>query len=236
MNYRKWTAEELEWLKENYPTKSDHYCRTHLHTSYKMLWQTAEELGLVKVKPTDFEKNKEVQVIKCSKKTAHYDEGARGYCMDCPHYSKGAICSKTGKEIGALWQKKCYSGEALPPQVQTQKKSNTMEKTKKCIKCGEELPISAFGKHTKTKDGLQSWCKKCIRVYAKAAKQSIKENVEKEEVVIASEEKVVETPVAQKNPQVEAVRALGKIYSPEEVETWLELNNSYKMFLKYFEA
>lgn len=39
----------------------------------------------------------------------------------------------------------------------------TMEeiKTKVCLKCGQELPISEFSKKATAKDGLQCYCKKC---------------------------------------------------------------------------
>ncbi len=33
--------------------------------------------------------------------------------------------------------------------------------TKVCKTCGRELPVSAFGKHPKTKDGLQPVCSEC---------------------------------------------------------------------------
>lgn len=36
--------------------------------------------------------------------------------------------------------------------------------TKRCSKCGKELPLSEFHKHSKAKDGLQSWCKHCTVV------------------------------------------------------------------------
>ena len=36
---------------------------------------------------------------------------------------------------------------------------------KKCSKCGIEKDISAFGKHSGNKDGLQYWCKECKRGY-----------------------------------------------------------------------
>ncbi len=32
---------------------------------------------------------------------------------------------------------------------------------KECTKCGRLLPISEFGPHKFTRDGLQSWCKEC---------------------------------------------------------------------------
>ena len=35
------------------------------------------------------------------------------------------------------------------------------EATKVCSKCGKELPLSEFYKHTYTRDGLMSHCKGC---------------------------------------------------------------------------
>lgn len=34
-------------------------------------------------------------------------------------------------------------------------------KTKKCPKCGRELPVTEFYKRSDAPDGLQGWCKKC---------------------------------------------------------------------------
>lgn len=36
-------------------------------------------------------------------------------------------------------------------------------KTKKCSRCGRELPVTEFYKKSDTPDGLQSWCKECFR-------------------------------------------------------------------------
>ena len=38
---------------------------------------------------------------------------------------------------------------------------NDTKKTKKCSKCGKELPISEFAKCKDSKDKLQYWCKEC---------------------------------------------------------------------------
>jgi hypothetical protein len=44
--------------------------------------------------------------------------------------------------------------------------------TKRCSKCGEELPLTAFYKHSQSKDGFCTYCKKCKdkrkRAYVKA--------------------------------------------------------------------
>ena len=39
--------------------------------------------------------------------------------------------------------------------------------TKKCTKCGRELPLSDFGKDARSKDGLLSGCKNCVNKYAR---------------------------------------------------------------------
>ncbi|MBQ1942553.1 MAG: hypothetical protein II368_02770, partial [Clostridia bacterium] len=39
--------------------------------------------------------------------------------------------------------------------------------TKKCSKCGRELPLSRFSKCTSLKDGLQKKCKECASLYNK---------------------------------------------------------------------
>ena len=43
-------------------------------------------------------------------------------------------------------------------------------KTKVCNCCGRELPVDQFGKHAKTKDGLQPICKECRSKKSKAAR------------------------------------------------------------------
>lgn len=36
---------------------------------------------------------------------------------------------------------------------------------KLCKKCNQEKPFELFGKHQKTKDGFQYWCKNCNKTY-----------------------------------------------------------------------
>ena len=50
--------------------------------------------------------------------------------------------------------------------------------TKKCSKCGRELPLSRFSKCTSLKDGLQRMCKECSASYNKTRKMV--KNSEKE--------------------------------------------------------
>jgi hypothetical protein len=43
------------------------------------------------------------------------------------------------------------------------------ELTKKCAKCGQFKPITAFNKSTRMRDGLQSYCRICATESAKQA-------------------------------------------------------------------
>lgn len=53
--------------------------------------------------------------------------------------------------------------------------------TKVCKKCGRELPVTEFNKHTSSKDGLQYHCKKCISEYQRALKDRKKQTEQKPE-------------------------------------------------------
>lgn len=48
------------------------------------------------------------------------------------------------------------------------------KKTKQCNKCGKRKSFSEFYKHPTTKDGLRSFCKKCISNYGQKYRQSTK--------------------------------------------------------------
>ena len=38
-------------------------------------------------------------------------------------------------------------------------------KKKLCSQCQKEKPQADFGKNTRSRDGLQSWCRLCFRAY-----------------------------------------------------------------------
>ena len=44
------------------------------------------------------------------------------------------------------------------------KKNNTTVETKRCPKCGQVLPLSAFGKDNRSADGHARYCKECLKV------------------------------------------------------------------------
>jgi len=50
-----------------------------------------------------------------------------------------------------------------------------MDQTKRCLKCEENLPLGAFNKHKRQKDGLQQTCSACQKLYYRSNKISILE-------------------------------------------------------------
>ena len=94
------TDEHRKWLKENYAHLSNRQCRLHIGCGYERLKELVLELGL-----TWKSDDRAIQ----QKRSRYNDAEACGrYCMDCEKYRKDGICGKTGKDIGALWQKKCF--------------------------------------------------------------------------------------------------------------------------------
>jgi len=41
----------------------------------------------------------------------------------------------------------------------------TNDESKRCSRCGKELPVSHYHKSSRSKDGYQSWCIECKREY-----------------------------------------------------------------------
>lgn len=99
---KRWTDEEVQWLKENYADHTTQYCVLHLHAGAKRILKKAAELGLTKK-----EKPKKPKKPKRKTEGIHIDEGAQYYCMDCACYQKGGYCTRKKADVGALWLKKC---------------------------------------------------------------------------------------------------------------------------------
>lgn len=98
-------------------------------------------------------------------------------CLDCPLYQKGGYCGHYRKDVGAL-QPSCDHAKKMDLTFNPQNKDDDMPpiysptpQTKVCCACGRELPLDAFGKHPRAKDGLQSRCRECT---AKALKDGRK--------------------------------------------------------------
>lgn len=90
-------------------------------------------------------------------------------CLDCPLYQKGGYCRHYRKDVGAL-QPACDHAKKMDLTFNPEDKEDDMThtasipaapQTKVCRACGRELPLDAFGKHARTKDGLQPRCREC---------------------------------------------------------------------------
>lgn len=80
-------------------------------------------------------------------------------CGGCAHYRAGGSCAERRKDVGYLWT------ACAQFTTETPKPEDTMEQTtpttKVCKRCGRELPLEAFGKTVRSKDGYQSNCREC---------------------------------------------------------------------------
>ena len=79
-------------------------------------------------------------------------------CGNCHYYANspmhGPWCTKNRKEISFLQTAfDCWTEPGTAPAEEMQMKV--------CSRCGRELPITNFGRHSRTKDGYQPCCKEC---------------------------------------------------------------------------
>lgn len=107
MKERPITEEQLQWLRENFDKYSNHKLRVSLHTTEKRLVRLMAEMNLVR---TERAKGQRLPIAKkVKKKYVYLDEDAPGqYCRQCLYYQQGGICKKFSKDVGALWQKRCF--------------------------------------------------------------------------------------------------------------------------------
>ena len=81
-------------------------------------------------------------------------------CGSCRHYTmhqvNGPWCTLKRKEVSYLQQAfdECFEEPEETPK--------DLGPTKVCVKCGRELPVSNFGRHSRTKDGYQPCCRECL--------------------------------------------------------------------------
>ena len=102
MRGKQFTDEDRQWLKDNYPHLSNKQCMVHFGCGSERLKTLVEECGL--------EYKLQVLTPKKKKKPIWIDnDNCTSFCLDCKDYIKTGICGKTGKDVGALWKKKCFN-------------------------------------------------------------------------------------------------------------------------------
>lgn len=89
-------------------------------------------------------------------------------CETCNHYRMthdGPYCYKDKiHPTSPLLQKDCWEAVTEKPEIAT----------KVCKRCGQELPVSAFGRHSKTRDGYQPVCRLCLSKQKKGKPRAAK--------------------------------------------------------------
>jgi len=94
-------------------------------------------------------------------------------------------------------------------------------KTKVCNKCGKEKPISEFHKNRNSKDGLNSWCKKCHKEYRDENKEKIKEKWR--EYYQNNRERISEYKKEYRKNNKEKIKEYNKEYRKKyPVKTWCQ--------------
>ena len=89
-------------------------------------------------------------------------------CGNCHYYANsplhGPWCTKNRKEVSYLQSAfDCWTEPGTAPAEEIQMKV--------CSHCGRELPITNFGRHSRTKDGYQPCCRECLSKMNKGHKK-----------------------------------------------------------------
>ena len=90
------------------------------------------------------------------------------FCGNCHYYANsplhGPWCTKNRKEVSYLQSAfDCWTEPGTAPTEEMQMKV--------CSHCGRELPITNFGRHSRTKDGYQPCCRECLSKMNKGHKK-----------------------------------------------------------------
>ena len=119
--------------------------------------------------------------------------------------------SNQGEKIKRKICKTCYHESMSKKKDITKTNEDMNVETKHCKKCGQDLPISAFGKKAGTKDGLQYWCKTCTTKAVLDARKAKKAAKEQEQPTPAKEQtkNVVVRETMTDKQMVDALRARG---------------------------
>ena len=107
-------------------------------------------------------------------------------CGNCQAMSDLGRCRNGGsrRNLVGYFQSACSLFEILKPKKMEGKTEQAA--TKRCTKCGRELPVANFNKKASNKDGLQGWCREC---QSKAHKE--KQAIHKSESAVHEKERAI---------------------------------------------
>ena len=109
--------------------------------------------------------------------------------------------------------------------------ARTQEGSKICARCNKAVPISQFSQHTKSKDGLQSYCKPCNREASRIGRKKRKQKeARKQKALLRKEAKMaakndpVNSPEHYKTGGIECIDAMVQVFGEEAVRTYARIN------------
>lgn len=112
-------------------------------------------------------------------------------CLDCQHYQTGGYCRKKRRDVGALNPAcdKALNSTATPEDTEQAEPLPNLPPTKKCRKCGQELPLTEFG-YTRSNKGEKIRRRTCDKCYT----QAMRKNGKKKKTTIKKEKPMETTP------------------------------------------
>lgn len=101
------------------------------------------------------------------------------YCFQCANYIPESVeCRKSGKYVGYLWIKECFSDSPVTHRQEV----NIKDGYRVCIHCRRELPITDFQPHHKSLDGYSHTCRSCYSDHVKRIGKAHKQAWSQEEI------------------------------------------------------
>ena len=93
--------------------------------------------------------------------------------------SERLSCTTQGSRVGNPARQHLFLRCDMDPElfndlIESIKEAGKIRSGKRCTKCGKRKWLSDFSKHKRSKDGLTTWCKKCVAEYHKKYYQNHK--------------------------------------------------------------
>ena len=146
-----------------------------------------------------------------------------------------SVCKECQKQLYKAWEERrkakateavkdfkkwreSESNKVIPEQL-TNEDMETQTLTKVCPRCGKELPREAFGRHARTRDGLQPYCRAC-RSESRKGKSSRPDKETETPYITASEQskKIVVRETLTDQQMVDLLREHGWTVTCEKYE------------------
>ena len=140
-------------------------------------------------------------------------------CLDCPHYMKGGYCAKRHKDVSALQEACEKAHEPAGARDRSEELSETpapLPATKKCRKCGQDLPLSDF-EWTKTRNGERIRMRMCSECYHESMSKNGKKPKQQPETMTTTE-----TPQTKRCSSCGEIKPVAEFYKDDNASDGLK--------------